>query len=382
MDITDHVEALTSKLEGRRCSPAFPDRANVVYAAFREGGSLYYSKIRPLSAPVPSTDLGVRKFSELKIFYKHHCSIAKIAPLSTTSISQVLIKNPDNFGHQTDAVLTFFGDYTAVQAATHELKTHLLKVGNYYDLIQAGTVLAALSDPFSIQILERASEVAPTRSAAYGAQHRAAAAEIKRFNSPARGVQRLMENQKMLAVTQGQASLLNEAILLNLQALAESKTTGSTNALVLLGRARTSLLTAIESGELTPTEISMAARYASQVAINAAQLHTLNRDSQSAISILKESFTLTRSLTSEYFPEALIELSYAFYLDSQWPEAISLSYRSFGHFFHMGILGSISASRKVVAASLLELGREGDADFIAGLIESDPLGFEEFGDVY
>ena len=94
-----------------------------------------------------------------------------------------------------------------------------------------------------------------------------------------------------------------------------------------------------------PNEIlSRADRYASQIAINEAQLAISKNKPEEAVKTLAENVEMTRQQANEYLPEALAELSYGLFLDGQFQES-----RHVGHeaFWRLQQIGSIKALKTI-----------------------------------
>ncbi|VEI13899.1 Uncharacterised protein [Trueperella bialowiezensis] len=368
---------MREKLEFLPHSPAFYERSLLIadaHGAHPSPGR----KWRSLSAPVISTDLGVRKFDELSIFYVEHCRISGIDPVSDDKIAEWICFSGKSFGICADAALTFFGSYEAVSLASEMCWEELLKSGDYDDFIVAGTVLAAIGSEKSRECFELAQDRTRDPSERYLAAHRLAAAEIKRFSRVEHGSVILNSSFESTHLTQS-GSPLETALKLNLEALTVQKSGALKSAFQLLERASTIIEDALARRILNDVESSMAVRYSSQIAINVAQLHVTDGDYTQAVAVLESNCARIAKRSPEYLPEAYSELSCGLYYAGRHREAINIANQAFGRLFHIGALKSMVALREIVAASYYKLDQHDEADVVARLIDTDPLGFQSFG---
>ena len=356
------------RLEFLPHSPAFFERLLLVQNA---NSHFHADDWRSLSAPVISTDLGVRRFDAFRDFYLEHCRIADIVPLPDQIVTQWLTQDPESFHARADAALTFFGTYQAVSEAICQIFNSLLKEGSYETLILAGTVLASMSDSKARILFEQASAIAPSTTERYLAQHRLAATEIKRFSENSKGIEILHANAAELGE-------LEQALRLNLEALALVRDGTPHAAENLLTDAKLIATRASHSGRLSHVEKSMAARYLSQIAINIAQLKVAEEEYDAAVRELTENCSYLARSAPEYLSEALSELACALYFANRFESAIQIANQAFGRLYSIGDIRSIKALREIVVASYFKLGEENKAEKAADLIESDILGFQGF----
>ena len=124
-----------------------------------------------------------------------------------------------------------------------------------------------------------------------------------------------------------------------------------------------------------PNEIlSRADRYASQIAINEAQLAISKNKPEEAVKTLAENVEMTRQQANEYLPEALAELSYGLFLDGQFQESRHVGHEAFWRLQQIGSIKALKTIREILVADLVEMGRIEDAERLSDQIETDVLG--------
>lgn len=124
-----------------------------------------------------------------------------------------------------------------------------------------------------------------------------------------------------------------------------------------------------------PNEIlSRADRYASQIAINEAQLAISKNKPEEAVKTLAENVEMTRQQANEYLPEALAELSYGLFLDGQFQESHHVGHEAFWRLQQIGSIKALKTIREILVADLVEMGRIEDAERLSDQIETDVLG--------
>ena len=120
--------------------------------------------------------------------------------------------------------------------------------------------------------------------------------------------------------------------------------------------------------------LSRADRYASQIAINEAQLAISKNKPEEAVKTLAENVEMTRQQANEYLPEALAELSYGLFLDGQFQESRHVAHEAFWRLQQIGSIKALKTIREILVADLVEMGRIEDAERLSDQIETDVLG--------
>ncbi|WP_146191939.1 hypothetical protein [Pseudoglutamicibacter cumminsii] len=282
--IPDHIAELRQALRYRRHSPAFFERSNLILNSLQPPESRA-SQWRSLAAPVISNDLGVRRFSDFRVFYLEHCKIASVDPIEGEKITSWITEDRKSFSTRTDAAITFFGDYACVAEAITEVGEWLKGHGSYHDLLLSGTILAALSKVESTDYFELSAQRAEDSAQRYLANHRLAASQFKRFGHADRATETLDKSLSMEDVPE-RSRPLERALKLNLIALVELKGPDYSNSVSLLHEAEDLLKQFLSTNTASPLELSMGARYASQIAINVAQIRVLKDDFVGAVKVL------------------------------------------------------------------------------------------------
>lgn len=267
--LTNHLTALREGLEHQIFSPAPPERAAILGAVV--SNAEYYAP-RGLSSPRLATDLGVRRVEDVRIFYVEHCKIAGVSPLDSNSLFELVrdIDLPVN-ADAIDSLILFFGDYQGLADWIVRNQAAMLASEDSNTLVHAGVILGAVSKSEAISFFDRASQVAPTMSSAYAAQHRAAVTELKRFGNAQAARQRLEEAyHEFIEPDETEERLTSQAIWYNLHALV-SMTMKDDQAVSIseqLQRAQHSATEYLANSHSTPAGKSRAGRYLSQININ------------------------------------------------------------------------------------------------------------------
>lgn len=377
ISISDHIAELRQALKYRRHSPAFLERSNLILDSLQPPEPRA-PRWRSLATPVISNDLGVRRFSDFRIFYLEHCKIASVDPIEGDTITSWITEDRKSFSTRADAAITFFGDYACVAKAITDIGEWLKEHGSYHDLLLSGTILAALSKAESTDYFALSARRAEDSTQRYLANHRLAASQFKRFGH----VDKATETLDISLAEEGipeRSRPLERALKLNLLALVELKGPDYSKSLSLLQEAEELLKQFLSTSAASPLEVSMGARYASQIAINAAQIRVLQDDFAGAVKKLRDNCGFVAKTAPEYLAEALSELSCALYYSGDYRGAISVAGHAFGRLFFLGAVNSMNTLRKIVVASYHSLGAEEAAEAVARTLERDPLGFLDFG---
>lgn len=371
--IVSHLDAVAESLTGKPASPAFPERYMVTRALMSCGDR---PRIRSLAAPYYVTDLGVRRFRDPSEFYRAHLKYAQIDAIDLDKLLFVgLGLDVEGLASFIDASVLFFGAYETLARVVEERFDEIVE-SSLYDLqIYAGHVVSSVDCSSAITLFEAASRSGDSLSERYGAEHRAAAVEVKRLKAPKAGLERLFRAERDY-VDGAVDGKLNSALAANLSALASLQLDGETGAYDFLKAAEGRVATLLRNG---PDPVgrearSRAGRYRSQVAINEAQLHVFAGGHQDAVDRLEVNLGDAFEGAFEYLSEAQGELAYAKVLAGDYGGAISAGVEAFWRAQAIGAIGSVRAAREILVTALVRLGKVDVADSLVGLMERDVLG--------
>lgn len=376
--ILEHLQELRDGLSGLPTSPAFCERYNVTFDAIVDQR---VPKMRTVAAPYYVTDLGVREFSDPKEFYATHTKIAGIAEIDKKIIADCTTQaDISELALVLDAEILFFGDYKTLISPIAQRKFEILDSKDYTLLIYCGNILSALNESDAIRFYEAAVDAAHVKSESYAAQHRAAAYEIKRANDPRSGLKRLQQCEQKFIDAGTPEGFVDLALLKNLEALAYSilgKTEESANALI---EARDQILKLDRKAtQISKEVLSRADRYASQIAINEAQLAISVNNPRKAVQILADNAKMARQQANDYLPEALAELSYGLFLNKQFNESYSVGCEAFWRLQQIGSVKALKTTREILVADLVGMGRVEEAEKLCDQIDIDVLGIQGIG---
>lgn len=369
MNFIDLIDDYYTKSQCHKTAPGFVERIIFVQrsAAHLPNGE------RPVSVPFFVTDLGVRKDRGANEFYAENLKIIEARP-SDPSCDLELLKNYplENVAPIIDGFLVLTGNYEVASKAIISRHSEILRGGSYAAVLYSGVVLAAVGDVASIPLLERAIEIAPSQSASVMAGHRAAAAEIKRFNSRKRGIRRL----------EG----LRHAVCTEFKSPEKYSLLGVIDNLIALGHLMDGDRRAAWEAELSALSNlsrksgysivanSRRLRYLSQVNINLAQLMIGDGQLRKAADTLENNVHCQRS--SDYLSEALTVAGYAWYL-------LGENSKSINHLLEAESLIAAEASptrlrlvRKMLISCFYKSGEHAKAETYFHRLADDPLGFQ------
>lgn len=276
---------------------------------------------------------------------------------------------------QLDAVILFFGDYRSAHQAITRRKIEVMHSADYRLLIYSGVIAGALDDSDALDYFDNATKCAESKTDSYAAQHRAATFEIKRQSRLEEGAKRLAQAKKRYIDEETPEGQLDLAIMHNLVALTYLQSRdGSPDSSL---QSANEHLTSFMNAAATNVELaSRAGRYSSQVAINTAQLRVFSENAGEAARILKTNLDTARRRAFDYLPEALGEYAYSLYLIDNHKSAIRYATEAFWRYQQIGAIQGIRASRNIVTACLYKQNSLDEAEHIAELSETDPLGIQ------
>ena len=368
MHLNKHLNELTQSLNNTGYSPAFPERFLILNETLREGA---YKNFRTVAAPVYSSDLGVRKFLDPSIFYIEHCKRAHIKPVSDNLLYETLINiSIDKFTALVDAYILFFGCYDACRLAITTRFPEISKLEDTHSLINLGTILGATGDPLSVSILQQATIDSNDMSLSYSALHRLAATLLKRFNDPTEARKVLLKAKSSYLSENLPADL---AIYYNLLALIDLKERKPEKDIMTDLEHATHFAKQALTKEKNEDH-TLSGRYASQIAINMAQLELARGHRDTALYILYENLNNCKYTAPDYEAEAHSEYAYVAYLCKKYKDSAHSAYISSNIYAKFGSLKALSTSRKILAASLKKLGKDAQAQKVTEYINHDILG--------
>lgn len=372
VEICSHIEELASSLRFVPASPAFPERYHVARALV-DGRAI---AMRTVAAPVYVTDLGVRSARDATQFYLAHCRIAGIPALEDDVLGACVREAPlCSLRNVLDGVTLFFGECPVVSSELSYRCDELLGSRDYNLLVYAGCLLAAERPRLAVSFFEAAAKRADDVSAWYGAQHRAAACEIKRLDDLEGGLQRLKSCRRRLDDC-GVRVQLDLALNDNLAGLALLRSGHGARDVIVAALARLDSALSEGGSALDSEDVSRAARYRSQIAINLAQLEVSEGKYRDAVSVVRDNVDAVRLRCRDYLPEALGELAYVEYCAELYESSIRHGIGAFHGFREVGSVSGMRSARQVLAAALMKNGETGYAEEMVRWVDEDPLGIE------
>ncbi|WP_143233295.1 hypothetical protein [Actinomyces ruminis] len=376
--LIEHLDELLDRINGRPTSPAFAERYNVTSALLLGHTP---PPVRTVAAPLYVTDLGIRFAPDPAVFYSTHIKIAGMTPLNPVDIRDYLVASElTSLAERLDAVTLFFGDYASAFQAITARKADVIGSNDYRLLIYSGVIAGALGNHDALEYFATATMCTNSKTDRYAAQHRAATFEIKRQSSFEAGLRRLFHAEKAYVDSGTLEGQLDLAIMYNLVALAYSRLRDRDPESALRS-ADEHLVSFMRNASGDIELMSRAGRYRSQVAINAAQIKAFSSNNAEASKILKTNLETTRRQAFEYLPEAMGEYAYSLYLDGRYDAAARHASDAFWRYYQIGSTQGIRASREIVTACLYKRRLFDDAEHIAELCESDPIGIRGFDNI-
>ena len=334
---------------------------------------------RSIAAPYYLTDLGVRRFQDPHLFLDLHLQIFQLPPLPNERQDRdcLLSSSIKDFGSLIDACILLTGNYKAVRDAIILRHTEVLECDNALTKIYSGVALAALSDPRCASFFEAVSvAVSTTPEVSFMAQHRLAAAQIKKFEHPESGLDILNRLDRRMqrvktngGITEGDYSSMR-AVTSNLRALAHLKL-GDAKASRREIEISRSLSTLDGLDRITKSE---SARYLAQENINLAQLLVQNGEENRAVEILETNRLFCETHCVEYLGEAVSALAYGYYLQGDYRKAIETSLAAIEIVALEASPTRLRVSREILVGSFAEVGEIESAIYYLQQMDEDPLG--------
>jgi tetratricopeptide (TPR) repeat protein len=379
-EVLNHLDQFKLALKDRAISPAFPERASVLEYAL--SGHRLNAEARTTAAPLYTTDLGIRLFSETSLFYKTHLRIAGLNRLNSGVLLTEMNSAPlPNFATLLDAIVLFFGDSKVAETAIRHRFDEILEHRDYRTLIQSGVIFASLRNKDATALFEQAQNKSENASDAYAAAHREAAMQLKRF-SDLSAAKTILNRAKEEYLDPDSANHIAEmALYYNLYALIDLKEDNLAASVSDLQLARENVDTVLKTNKDNAPVFSRAARYCGQIVIDQAQLALREKNTKEAVSLLLNSVRFCAKISSEYLPEAMGELALTEYCAGHFHHAIQWSVRALDQFKYIGAINAIHSVRETLIASLTKIDKTEYANQLAATFSTDPLGLYIVPDV-
>lgn len=334
---------------------------------------------RTIAAPYYLTDLGVRRFDDPALFYRAHAErFGWTETISVAGTHELMLDVPvEDLAGLLDAVVLVLGDYeTAVDVVRRRYGS--IEASTDFDLqIYSGVLLAAHGDESCRPLFAAASEQPHVGAVhRFMAHHRLAAAEIKRFRQPDRGIAIVDEIDVSMSaaadcgeISEGDRAAM-ASVTANLRALGLLGTGDATAARVEVERARS--VATVEG--LSKVGRGESARYAAQESINIAQLLSAGENGESSVAVLTSNVSFCREFCPEYLGEALSALAYAQFLAEDHDGAIDTARDAIRSVVREASPVRLRAVREILIGALASSSRLTEAEHELGLLDDDPLG--------
>lgn len=373
-DLVRGASRLLAEHNPDEVAPGFTERLEVASRGGAEG-----QVARTIAAPYYLTDLGVRRFDDPAVFYRIHIELFRWSTqISAKATRSMLLSAPiGSLADLLDACILLLGDYDLAHEVAKARHAEILRDGGFKTQIYAGVIFAAQGDGNCREAFRVAGEH-PQAGAVqrFMANHRLAAAEIKRFGRPEQGMEVLnhLDGAMFVALSTGEISngdrFAMVSVTANLRALALLSMHDFDGARREVERAR-EIFTVNGLMKVKPGE---SARYAAQESINIAQLLSAGSDNMKAVEVLERNVDFCNEHCEEYLGEALSALAYAQYLSGDYSAAIDTAKRAIVRVAHEASPARLRAVREILIGALAESGLRSLAGAELELLESDPLG--------
>jgi tetratricopeptide (TPR) repeat protein len=388
--IASALNQMESKLAGHRFSPAFPQRCAILRAALDGINTLGLP--RSVAAPIYCNDMGIRYFIDARTFYLEHIRMAGLTPLDS-DVLQSAIKTVDlpHLASFVDAFLLFFGDYTPIVEGLAARSSEIAQSGSLELLTISATVIGEASDRRALPLFEALEKRSPDEASKYFSVHRKAAFLSKRLHEAQQALDELNRAKDTYLAPLSQTLSQDDqtpqdgpihaalALFYNLRALP----------LIMLKRtadSQSDMSTALSEGlkalhELDPNSPAFlqVSRFSSQIAINLTQMAVEGTapegtDPHKAVQIMTGQLGFIAQNAPDFSSESLAEVAIALYHAGEYEKAVHYAAQALTALRDNGFLTGIMECRRVLAASLSQLGHDRQASAIAGEMKTDPLG--------
>ncbi len=382
--VKNHVDRLEQALAGRRFSPAFSARLAVLRHALAGGNTL--AMVRPPAAPFYCNDPSVRHFLDARDFYLAHVRLAGISPLPSKTLAQALEESDlPHLASLVDAFLLFFGDYPPLAAALAGRTEEITASGSLELVTIAASVLAENSDRRALPFFDALERRSPEPVARYLAAHRRTAFLSKRLHEPKQALKAInaasdayLKPLVQAADNDGDRPFVPLALFYNLRALPFIMLKDVTHTQSDMADALSNGLKALSLLAPGTPGFLQVARFSSQIVINLAQMAVEGtapegHDSAKAVSLLSNQSAFIARNAADFSCEAFAELAIALYHDGRYEACVSQSLQALTSLREAGFLTGIRSVRRVLAASLVKLGRQDAARTVLDALKNDPL---------
>jgi hypothetical protein len=380
VNLTSGASAILEAVEFRVTAPGFGERLEVAAHGGKPGRGA-----RSIAAPVYVSDLGIRRHDDPRLFFDAHMQLLAFpaGPTPPQVVDEMLGADIPDLAGLLDACILLTGDYDSAVKVIGDRLGEISASRVFALQLYAGVILAACGDPRCRKLFIAAASTARAHAGANAmALHRLAAAEIKRFRQPARGVEILDGIDAQLELTnerEGEFSSADRETLMsltgNLRALALLQLGDASGAASEVARARDR----VQLDGLSSVDRSEAARYASQETINVAQVLVARGAVTDAIALLDENIRFCRANCPEYVGEALSVAAYAGYLADDFASSRVMAEGAIAELVHQATPTRLRVAREVLMATLVGLEDPDSARAVFQSIQDDPLGLEVLG---
>lgn len=185
----DYAHELLNMVDPDAVAPGFVERLQIASAPTA------HAVPRTIATPKFLTDLGLRRTPDPAQFFDLHLQIFDWPAHHDRDATRALLGMADqtDLAALLDATVLLTGDYALAHDAVR-LRLDEIAHGDDAQLaVTVGVLLAAMGDPACLRLLQHAAAIATDFRTRFIAQHRYAAAQIKRVNDPAAGVRSLDE---------------------------------------------------------------------------------------------------------------------------------------------------------------------------------------------
>jgi tetratricopeptide (TPR) repeat protein len=388
--IASALNQMEVNLSRRRFSPAFPERCAILRAALDGINTLGLP--RSVAAPIYCNDMGIRHFIDARAFYLEHVRMAGLMPLDSHVIqSAIEAVDLPHLASFVDAFLLFFGDYTPIVEGLAARANEISQSGSLELLTISATVIGEASDRRALPLFEALEKRSPDAASKYFAVHRKAAFLSKRLHEAQQALDELNRAKDTYLTPLSQTLSADDktpqdapvhaalALFYNLRALP----------LIMLKRtadSQSDMSTALSEGlkalhELDPQSPAFlqVSRFSSQIAINLTQMAVEGTapegtDPHKAVQIMTGQLGFIAQNAPDFSSESLAEVAIALYHAGEYEKAVHYAVQALTALRDNGFLTGTMECRRVLAASLSQLGRKQQAAAIAGEMKTDPLG--------
>lgn len=314
---------------------------------------------RTVTSPHNLNDLGVRKDEESLKLFQILSNALNLPEIDFQAIEQDIKKLSSNqLGYYLDSYILCIGDYIRIKNAVIQKSNRLEKIESFENAIYLATYLASINNLKCITLYREAIFLSSNLIDKITAQHRICAFCIKRLNDFDKSELEL-EKLKQYIISSDNLetksiylSLYNNLYCLHLLNQSTDKNVVKSlldDAVVIIDLNLSSLN---NDNRLKNQSI----RYKSQININRAQLCIFEGNYKMAIKILMNNIKYVEQYAPEYLAECFSVLSYTFYLDKKYNEALEYGKKGLFSYLEIGSIVKANAIKEILVTVLYKLG--------------------------